>query len=75
MTLREINSETVEVRRDSTGRVIERFFDKYGNPRFKPNTPEANRKMLAMIRTKPSTKPKGGYRARPPKRKLKGYQI
>jgi hypothetical protein len=64
MTPRKILLERVPVRKDTQGRVTERFFDKYGEPRFTPNTPEANRRALAMIRAVPSNKPKGGYRVR-----------
>lgn len=52
---------------DKLGRVINRWFDKYGEPQFSPNTPEANRTSLIMERTKPSKRPKGGNRGKPKK--------
>lgn len=70
--------ERIPVRRDKLGRVVERFFDRYGDPLFTPNTPEDNRRALITARAVPSTRPKGGYRVKikdRPKRQLKGYEI
>lgn len=62
---------------DRLGRVLYRHFDRFGEPQFTPNTPERNRRELTMERTKPSRRPKGGYRPKggPPKRELREYKI
>lgn len=52
---------------DKKGRVYSRWFDRYGESLAEPHTPEANRRALIMERTKPSNKPVGGYRGKPPK--------
>lgn len=50
--------------KDKMGRVYDRWFDKYGEPLFKPNTAATNRRTLELHRTRPSNRPKGGYRPR-----------
>ena len=53
---------------DSKGRVYDRHHTKFGDIISAYNTAHKNRRALIIERTKPSNKPKGGYRATPPKR-------